>query len=63
MFLKISSASFVETKANYEISSFGEGVGGRHKVGGFRQKREVGIDKGYRIFREGGCVGEHRYFS
>ena len=37
-FLKISGASFVKAKANSEISGFGEGIGGRHKVGGFLQK-------------------------
>ena len=50
-FLEISGVSFVEVKPNSEISGFGEGVGGRHKVGGLRQKREVGIDEGDGIAR------------
>ena len=61
--LEVSGASFVEAKANFEISGFGEGVGGRHKVGEFRQKGEVSIDAGDGIDRKGACVCRYWDFA
>ena len=62
-FLEISSDSCVEAKLKYEISGFGKGVGGRHKVGGFQHKSEVGIDEGDGIDRDVACVGGHQEFA
>ena len=61
--LEIYGASFVKSKANYEISEFGKNVSRRHKVGGFRQKGEVSIDEGDGISCKGSCVGRHRDFA
>ena len=61
--MEISGTSFVKAKANYEISDFGEGVGRRHKVGGFRYKGDVSIDEGDGIAHEGACVGGHWDFA
>ena len=62
-FLSISGSSFVKVKANSEISDFGKGIGGRHKVWGFQQKGEVRIDEGDGIAIEYACVGGHWYFA
>ena len=61
--MEISSAPFVEVKANYETIGFGEGISGRYKVGGIKQKEKVGIDEGDGISCEGACVGRHWYFA
>ena len=53
------SASFVKAKLNYEIRGFGKGVGRGHKVGGFQQKGEVGIDEYDGIACEVACIDGH----
>ena len=55
--MESSVHSFVKAKSRSEIGGFGEGVDGRHKVRGLRQKEEVRINEGDGIDRKGACVG------
>ena len=61
--MEISSAPFVEVKANYETIGFGEGISGRYKVGGIKQKEKVGIDEGDGISCKSACIGGHWGFA